>query len=269
MSAMTVLKRLVKAVRPSLYPAWKAERRLSLPPLDRTALEHDVQNVQASLGKTVSEAQGETRDLVLLAVEHDRQRLSGLEGKGFAVAALPAAVAATSFVIVGANWAATICGCIVIGYAVCALASAARVIVPRPRAMFGVDDALGSDQLSRLVAVTKVNQPVAIAVNNRIVAAAWDTFRAFCVLIIGSATLLFNVDWSPGHAPPVRTSTAVSSHPMSTAATNHGAAPRTSAPRTTRPNPPPPTARTTSPSTTALTRSPRSTTSPTAGGASP
>jgi hypothetical protein len=230
---VNALKRLAQGVRPTLYPMWTAERKLGLPSMDAATLDQKLQKAQASLSTPVSQVQDRQRDMVLLAVEHERQRLGGLEAKGFAVAALPTAVAAGSIAIIGANWASTICGCLVIGYSACALASASGIIVPRPRAMFLVDDALRPDPLSRLVAVTKVNQPVALAVNNRIVAAAWDTLRAFSMLIIGAATLLFNVDLSPGHATPVPTPSTVTSRPMSTAPSGSHTPARSSAPPTT------------------------------------
>jgi hypothetical protein len=141
------------------------------------------QNVDALVQRQMADARAAVhgtadRQLLLLGVEYERARLTGLESKGLAVAALPSVVGAFALAVIGhgrgSDWLCAVC----IFYVACALVSAAQVIRPAPRASYTPERTAEADPLEYLVAMTTVNRTVALHVNNLVSAAVEDTAKA-------------------------------------------------------------------------------------------
>lgn len=132
----------------------------------------------------------ERREFVVLSVQQDRDRIAGLEGKGFAAAAIPSAIAAVSALMIGHGTAETVFAIIALAYAGCAVAAAALIILPKAREIFSVGDAVGEDPIKRLVAANDANRDLGIRVNNLVNAVLHDSLCAAAGLVLGALILL-------------------------------------------------------------------------------
>jgi hypothetical protein len=223
-------KHALRAIRPSLWAARTANRQLAVPgtnAADNAArLEHMKRQLEPHL-RGISDGQ---RELLLLSVAHEHDRLASLDGKGLAVIALPSAVTAIAVLMIGHGIAPTIFALGALGYLGCAMYSVALIYRPRPRETFGVTDALAADSLTRLVAATRINQPIGTVANNIVVSVLLDSFRAVSLLIVGGAVLgLQHFDHAPRHDPAHRPIVTVTTSTSVTRSDTASSAPSASA----------------------------------------
>lgn len=205
------LRSVLTIVRPTLVLAWWTSRRLGGPGNDAAARQARVQHEIALAHNDVTGLSTEARELVLLSIAQEGERIAALEGKGLAVAALPSALAAVAALIVGRGATATTLAVIALAYCGCALLAASLVLRPRSREVFGLADATASDGLERAVAVTRINQPIGIIINNWVVAAINDTIRAAAVVVAAAIYLLVNAHTGVAAGSGACASTAQSS----------------------------------------------------------
>jgi hypothetical protein len=191
-SALLAVKRarLIGPLLPSLIESFDADRQMRLP--SGTEISQLVIDETTRLSTELQPLTVERTTAVQLAVDSERQRLAGLESKGFAVAAFPLAVIATSAVLVGNNEWTTTFSFLAIVYAAFALVSAGRIVNPGPRASFVVSDARQADWLARLAATAEVNRSISISIQNRVYAALMDTVRGTLAAAIATSLLLIN-----------------------------------------------------------------------------
>jgi hypothetical protein len=141
-------------------------------------------------GTLLDHIDSDHREFVLLSIQQDRDRIAGLEGKGFAAAAVPSAIAAVSALLIGHGTAVTVFAIIALAYAGCAVAAAALIVLPKARENFSVNDAVGEDPLKKLVAANDANRDLGIRVNNLVNAALHDSLCATGALVVGALILL-------------------------------------------------------------------------------
>jgi hypothetical protein len=184
-----LLRRVADVVVPSVIVARDANRLLEVPGLDRTQNAARLDREIASLAQRLEAATPEQRELVLLSVAAENERLNTLESKGFAVTALPFAITAVAVLLIGHGVTATCFAVLTLIYVCCAVWSAIQIYHPRPRVAFGMNDTLAADSLVRLQAASNVNQNIGTVVNNHIYSVLMDSVRAFCILAIGGVVL--------------------------------------------------------------------------------
>lgn len=184
----TGARRVSGWVIPDLLAWIRADKKLTLPS------RHNVPalvNAQMTILRNDPRWAAAHQDAVSQAVEHEAQRLAGLDSKGVATAAYSTAVLAAAAVLFGHNLASTVFASIGIVYTLCSLVTSIRLVIPSARATFTVNDALEPDWLLRMAAAVQVNKQVALSVQNRAYAAMADTVRAILPTLI-AALLLFS-----------------------------------------------------------------------------
>jgi hypothetical protein len=184
-----VLGKLKSAVVPSVWTAWRANRTQTVPGYDLAANATRLDEVKQQHAVSLANLGPHERELLVLSVAHERERIATLEGRAFAVAALPSAVAAAAALIIGHDLTPTLLAIVSLLYAGCALWSAALVLRPRPREVFGITDAIAPDGLVRLVAATRINQQIGTLTGNRVAAAVQDSARAAFIVVVAAVTL--------------------------------------------------------------------------------
>jgi hypothetical protein len=140
-----LLTGLLWAARPTLWAAWVANRNKTLPGFDHAKNQAHLDDARAALAPSLTDIADHQRELVLLSVAHDRERITALESKGLAVSALPSAVAAVAALMVGHGILLTTFAAVAFTYVGCALFSASQLLRPRPRQVFSIEDAIETD----------------------------------------------------------------------------------------------------------------------------
>jgi len=186
-----IIRKVVWPFWPEVFAAWKANTKMTVPNHDTRRTNRLVDEAARRRATEFANLRPGANELIQLAVAQDRDRIAGLEGKGLAVSALPAAVAAIAALLVGHDVLVTVISLVAFAYVACSLFSASLVLRPRPRVSFEVESACGTEPLASLVAVNDVNRPLGLVLNNLVVAAVNDSIRGAVTVVIAAAVLAF------------------------------------------------------------------------------